>query len=226
MESKPVFGKDDFMDTRLYDSNDMVKVGCNDCNGCFNCCQGMGESIILDPYDIWQLETNCQTTFAKLMTDKIELQVVDGLILPNLKMQGSAECCGFLDEDGRCAIHAFRPGLCRLFPLGRDYGNKLQYFLLEDACPCNNHTKIKVKKWLDIPEYGQYEKFLVTWHDLRKELQKGMADKDAAAADGSSMDRMKTVNMQFLHIFYEKQYAAEDFYGQFEERLKMMEDLL
>lgn len=75
------------MDVRLYDLNDMVKVGCNDCKGCFSCCRGMGESIILDPYDIWQLETKLHTTFTELMKDKIELHVTDGLILPNLKMQ-------------------------------------------------------------------------------------------------------------------------------------------
>lgn len=204
------------MDTRLYDLNDMVKVGCNDCKGCFSCCQGMGESIILDPFDIWQLETNLHTTFAELMQDKIELHVIDGLILPNLKMQGMEERCGFLDEKGRCAIHAFRPGLCRLFPLGRNYENhKLQYFLLEDACPNGNHTKMKIKKWLSVPESGQYEKFLLTWHDLRKELQERMDE-----------NTMKMINMQFIHIFYEEQYGEEDFYGQFACRLKKKEDLL
>lgn len=39
-------------DGRLYTKNDMVKAGCNDCKGCSACCHGMGESIVLDPYDI------------------------------------------------------------------------------------------------------------------------------------------------------------------------------
>lgn len=204
------------MDVRLYDLNDMVKVGCNDCKGCFSCCRGMGESIILDPYDIWQLETKLHMTFAELMKDKIELHVTDGLILPNLKMQGTKERCGFLDEKGRCAIHEFRPGLCRLFPLGRNYENhKLQYFLLEDACPNGNQMKMKIKKWIGIPDSRQYEKFLLTWHDLRKELQERLNE-----------DNMKAVNMQFIRIFYEDQYMDEDFYGQFACRLKKKGDLL
>lgn len=204
------------MDVRLYDLNDMVKVGCNDCKGCFSCCRGMGESIILDPYDIWQLETKLHTTFTELMKDKIELHVTDGLILPNLKMQGTEERCGFLDEKGRCAIHEFRPGLCRLFPLGRNYENhKLQYFLLEDACPNGNQMKMKIKKWIGIPDSRQYEKFLLTWHDLRKELQERLNE-----------DNMKAVNMQFIRIFYEDQYMDENFYGQFACRLKKKGDLL
>ena len=32
-------------DGRFYELNSMVKVGCQDCEGCFKCCQGMGNSI-------------------------------------------------------------------------------------------------------------------------------------------------------------------------------------
>ena len=75
-------------------------------------------------------------------------------------MQENSEKCGFLNEEGRCSIHTFRPGLCRLFPLGRNYNDgELKYFLLDNACQKQNHTKIKVKKWLDVPELKQYEKF-------------------------------------------------------------------
>lgn len=205
------------MDAKLYNLNDMARVGCNDCQGCFNCCQGMGESIVLDPYDIWQLENNLNTTFAGLMQEKIELHVEDGLILPNLKMCELSDACGFLGKDGRCSIHTFRPGLCRLFPLGRKYeGRELRYFLLDDACTYPSHTKAKVKKWLDIAEGRKYENFLIEWHDLRKELQAEIADSDD--------DAIKEINMRFLHTFYEKQYSADDFYAQFAERMGALED--
>lgn len=201
-------------DSKLYNLNDLVKAGCNDCSGCFSCCQGMGESIILDPYDIWMLEVHLDTTFAALMQDKIELHVEQGLILPNLKMQETSEMYGFLNKNGRCAIHGFHPGLCRLFPLGRKYeNNEIGYFMLEDACIHTGRTKIKVKKWLDIADAKQYESFLVKWHNLRKELQE-------KTRDGSD-EVIKDINMKFLHIFYEKQYEAEDFYRQFEERMNL-----
>ncbi len=74
------------MDTKLFDLNDMVRAGCNDCKGCSDCCRGMGQSILLDPYDIWQLETHLGETFAGLMQEKIELHMEERLILPNLKM--------------------------------------------------------------------------------------------------------------------------------------------
>ena len=36
---------------KLYSANDMAKIGCGGCKGCWDCCTGMGESIVLDPMD-------------------------------------------------------------------------------------------------------------------------------------------------------------------------------
>lgn len=217
------------MNVELYGLNDMVKAGCNDCKGCSSCCQGMGQSIVLDPYDIWQLERGLNCTFAELLQEKelIELSIEDGIILPNLIMQGTMEKCGFLNEEGRCRIHAFRPGLCRLFPLGRNYENhKLQYFLLEDACICTSMTKVKVKKWLEIQDSRRYEEFLIKWHDLRRRLKDKFADLETDMESGlSEMDIMKDINIKLLNIFYETQYLEDDFYGQFDERTELFNSM-
>lgn len=112
---------EEISDGKLYTANDMVRADCGDCAGCSACCHGMGQSIVLDPYDLYRLTKGLGTDFEGLMERYIELNVVDGIILPNLKMSGAAESCGFLDENGRCSIHLYRPGICRLFPLGRYY---------------------------------------------------------------------------------------------------------
>ena len=66
--------------------------------------------------------------FDTLLANYLELNVVDGMVLPNLKMAGEEEACPFL-KDGRCSIHGYRPGICRLFPLGRIYEeNGFKYF--------------------------------------------------------------------------------------------------
>ena len=95
-------------DGKLYTANDMVKADCGGCQGCSACCRGMGESIVLDPLDIHRLCCGLETDFNGLMVDKIELNIVDCLILPNLKMAGEKEACSFLNKDGRCSIHGFR----------------------------------------------------------------------------------------------------------------------
>ena len=134
-------------DGNLYDLNDMVKADCNDCKGCSACCRGMEQSIILDPLDIYHLTTELGMSFEELLAGAIELNVVDGVILPNLKMKTDTDSCFFLNTDGRCSIHAFRPGICRLFPLGRFYENHdFKYFLQVHECKNPNKTKVKVKK--------------------------------------------------------------------------------
>ena len=42
-------------DGNLYTANDLVRADCGGCHGCSDCCQGMGDSIILDPYDFYQV---------------------------------------------------------------------------------------------------------------------------------------------------------------------------
>ena len=39
-------------DGKFYTANYMVKIGCNDCKGCSECCRVVEDTIILDPYDI------------------------------------------------------------------------------------------------------------------------------------------------------------------------------
>ncbi|WP_243008951.1 YkgJ family cysteine cluster protein [Clostridium sp. AM58-1XD] len=208
-------------DERFYGLNDMVKAGCGDCEGCSACCRGMGASIVLNPYDIWLLTSNLKTSFEGLMAGKIELNVVNGIILPNLKMVKNEERCAFLNEENRCGIHSFRPGICRIFPLGRDYGGRgIRYFLLDGACRKENKTKVKVRRWIDTENVGRNEEFLVSWHSFLKGLQ-------AQIMQSGDETWVKNANMYVLRKFYLQPYDREaDFYGQFYTRLKKAKEEL
>lgn len=207
-------------DGKLYGPNDMVKADCADCKGCSACCQGMGQSIVLDPYDVYRLTKGLNLSFEALLYDKIELNVFDGMILPNLKMAGERESCAFLNEEGRCSIHSIRPGICRLFPLGRYYENgSFQYFLQIHECKNQNRTKVKVKKWIDTPDLKQNEKFILAWHDFVDDVQTKMMQ----VADD---ELFKKINMFLLQQFFIERYHEEDFYKQFEERLKKAKEVV
>ena len=202
-------------DGKLYELNDLVKAGCNDCKGCSTCCQGMGNSIILDPLDINRLVDNLNSTFEELLVDKIELNIVDGIIIPNLKMSVLSERCSFLNGEGRCEIHVFRPGICRLFPLGRYYeDHSFKYFLQVHECEKVNKTKIKVRKWIDTPDLKNNERFIIDWHFFLEDLQN--------VVKNTQYDNLiKEINMYILKEFYMKPYDTNiDFYLQFNERLR------
>ncbi len=46
---------EEISDGKLYGANDMVKADCQDCTGCSDCCQGMGDTLVLDPLDVYRL---------------------------------------------------------------------------------------------------------------------------------------------------------------------------
>lgn len=205
---------EEISDGKLYGLNDMVKADCQDCQGCSSCCRGMGKSIVLDPLDVFRLGLGLNQSFEALLAEYVELSVVDGLILPNLKMSGAQEACPFLDGDGRCGIHGFRPGICRLFPLGRYYTDgDFRYFLQIHECRRENRSKVKVKKWIDTPEPKRYEDYIKTWHNyirFRQEQADGGRDEEAA----------KAASMEVLTEFYIRPYdRTADFYVQFYDRL-------
>ncbi len=203
-------------DGKLYELNDMVKADCQNCEGCFACCEGMGSSIILDPLDIFRLKENLKKSFEQLLIENIELQVVDGIILPNLKMAtGSTEKCSFLDNQGRCSIHSFRPGICRLFPLGRYYENGgFKYFLQTNECRQENRIKIKLKKWIDTPNVKEYEKFITDWHYFLNDVEEVLKNTE-------DDEKVKNINMYILHIFYMQKFSEiENFYIEFTTRLE------
>lgn len=212
---------DEISDGKLYSANDMVKADCQDCIGCCDCCQGMGESVILDPLDVHRLALGLEKTPEQIMETYLELDAVDGNILPHLRMTGPREQCVFLNQEGRCSIHAIRPGVCRLFPLGRVYENgTFQYFLQVHECRKQNRSKVKVKKWIDTPNVKQYEAFVSDWHYFLKDVQEVLYD-------SQDTELIKNLNLYVVNRFYIKPYDRErDFYEQFYERLSEGKELL
>ncbi len=208
---------EEISDGKLYRSTDMVKIDCHDCTGCSECCHGLCNLIILDPYDIYQLEISEHQSFDELMQEKIELRMVEGLILPNLKPVPGTDHCAFLNEQGMCGIHQYRPGICRLYPLGRYYENhKLHYILQTEECVRGGKTKIKISKWLGIPRLPFYEQYILHYHDFLKDIREQTAQ--------MSDEALKKLNMDLLETFFHSSYNREiDFYEQFQVRMNRME---
>ena len=207
-------------DGKLYGLDDMVRADCAGCAGCSACCRGMGTSVVLDPFDVHRLVTGTGIAFESLLQKQLELNVVDGVILPNLKMAGEQEACAFLNEEGRCSVHAYRPGICRIFPLGRLYEDgSFAYFLQVHECAKGNRSKVKVKKWIDTPDVKRYDKYIVRWHYFLKDLQKLAREDDEGTV-------AKTISMYVLKTFYLTGYNANaDVFEQIESRISAAEAL-
>ena len=206
-------------DGKLYTSNDMVKADCYECQGCSACCRGMGKSIILDPIDLFHLKQATGKDFAGLLNQEIEL---DGMILPNLKMDPKTDACPFLDENERCGIHAFRSGICRLFPLGRLYEEEgFRYFLLTKECKKENRGKVKVKKWLGFTNLKAYEQYISDWHQFLLTCEESIGELEK--------ENIQILTTYILRLFYQTPYEAEDdgsFYQEFYQRREQVRKTL
>ena len=202
-------------DGKLYRSSDMVKLGCNDCEGCSACCKGMGNSVVLDPYDVWRLSKGLHMPFASMIGNQVMLSVVDGLILPSLNMEKTEEC-PFLNEAGRCSIHEVRPGICRLFPLGRYYHeNGFSYVLMTGECKKENRTKVKIEKWIGESDLKAYENFVLRWKTILTNTRKKIELETQPFIQQQKMEEaiavQKKISMELLQNYYFKEYGTDFF---------------
>ena len=198
---------EDISDGRIYELNDMVKCDTGDCKDCHKCCGGMGTSIVIDPYDVWRLKKELNLGFENLLQKSyIELNMVDGLILPNLKMN-EKDTCSFLDENGRCSIHAARPGICRIFPLGRVYDeNGFKYFVQKGQCAKERSlAKTKVKKWIDTEDITINQKYILKWHNLIR----AVGDKMIELKQSGRGEMLNEIAMYILNEFFVKDFDIE-----------------
>ncbi|MBQ9764940.1 MAG: YkgJ family cysteine cluster protein [Lachnospiraceae bacterium] len=208
----------DISDGRFYGINDMAKLGCMDCAGCSACCHGMGATIVIDPYDFYRMSGRLKMNFEQMLAKHLELNVVDGVVLPNLRLSAEDEGCTFLNAEGRCTIHDARPGICRLFPLGRYYENHdYKYFLQVNECHKDNRTKVKISKWIDTPNYDKYRQFVIDWHYFLNDVEEKA---------NSLGEQAKKYSLILLETFYMRAYDMErEFYEQYMERKKLCEML-
>ncbi len=197
---------EEISDGKRYGIKDMVKADCQDCTGCSDCCKDMGNSIVLDPLDVYRLKTHLDMDFHTLLQQHIELNIVDHIILPNLKMTPDTKQCSFLDETGRCSIHSERPGICRIFPLGRVYENReFTYFLQVNECTKKSRSKIKLSKWIACnPKLiKENQSFITQWHYFLKDVEQLLVKQ-------GNEEVLRKITMQILQEFYLVSYENEE----------------
>ena len=69
--------------------------------------------------------------------NELELNVVDGIIMLNLKCRNQTEDVLFFVKDNLCNIHTIRPGICRMFPLGRYWEDETHFKYIVQKGECN-----------------------------------------------------------------------------------------
>lgn len=201
---------EDISDGKIYDIEDLVEADAGGCNGCSACCHGVGELVVLTPFDAYELVSYLNQPLDKLIGDRLELREKNKIKLPYLKMQGDSERCSFLNAEDRCMVHSHRPNICRLFPLGRVYeDDNFKYFLQVGNCTKPNLKEVKVKDWIGIENYEANKALILEWHRLIKALTFRLKFvRDAK--------ELEAINEHLLNSFYRLiPKEGEDFYSAF-----------
>lgn len=218
-------GIEEIYDGRFYSPDDLVPVGCSGCEGCSDCCRNTGDTIILDPYDMYLLQTGTGRTFEEMIELQIEIRLVEGLILPNLMQHHEEDsggnsglrqdCCPFLSESGRCTIHPWRPGFCRLYPMGRYYeGDRFYYIVQKNECTGREKTPVLLRDWLGVEDLPRYESFISSWHSFRKRAENALAFLTEKSRSSAAR--------YILQLFFVHPYlTGMEFYPQYEARMEI-----
>ena len=222
---------EEIYDGHFYDPDDMVPVGCSDCQGCSACCRNTGDSIILDPFDMFLLSKGTGRSFTDMIEREIEIRIVDGLILPNLMQHhedmytktsdpADDDHCPFLSAAGRCTIHPYRPGMCRLYPMGRYYiDGGFRYILQKDECTGRKKTPVLLRDWLGYKDLPRYEAYIQNWHDFKIQVEN--------ALDRLTDKSRDSVTRYILQIFFVHPYLTDqDFYPQYDVRMEVCRQAL
>lgn len=202
---------EEISDGKKYGITDYVNADCDGCVNCSECCKFTDDTIHLDPFDIFNLSKALNKGFNEMLDSPVNLTVVDGIITPFLMKKKDTGECVFL-SNGRCEIHKFRPGFCRLFPLGRIYEDdgSFKYFIQVHECPYESKKPVRVSDWLSIDEPLKYEAFIRNWHFVIKTVSEDFKDEAEA---------LKKANMNLLNIFFLQPYDLNaSFYEQFDQR--------
>lgn len=175
---------------RLLSAKDPAPLYCGDCAGCSSCCENSAVMILLDSYDVKMLESGLNYSFGAMVNlGMIQLQVVDGVVLPGLGMDENGVCV-FLNENGRCKIHDHRPGICRMFPLARIYheDGSFSYFVQDGECQKNTGGLVNIRDWIGIEDMEEYEREVRAYHDRLVLLR----ERCARAKDAETVTKLQT----------------------------------
>ncbi len=150
------------------------------CNNCKRCCHD--KLIQVNPYEVARLAHNLQVSTGEFARDCLEDNVY-------LKRTANGACI-FLNEQG-CGVHADRPMVCRIYPLGRhvagDGGETFSHLTAHPQTAGVYGVSQTVWDYLEqqgAPEYMQAaDQYLDLFHRLHAALLTSMRQQPKAAQD-------------------------------------------
>jgi len=217
------------MDNRLQDiveNLDKYLIGIDDpfkfkCLSCGKCCKNR-EDILFTARDVFRIAQYLGKKPYEIIQQYCDCYVGTDSRMPivRLKPVGSNKACPFL-RDKRCAIHAVKPVVCALYPVGRmvqipiegtGETAKITASYILQPTDCGSHTRTNtVRQWLERFNIPVDDEFYSEWNELITEISGIIRDADQKFTK-ASIDPLYDVLGGLLYTRYD---TAEAFMPQF-----------
>ena len=194
------------------------------CTECGKCCKQRAD-ILLTPYDLNRIARYLGVEISQVIGEYCVWYVGKSSKLPVvvMNMQGPEQKCPFL-ERRKCKIHAAKPTVCALFPLGR-VGTDKDYSIRYILQPVNCGTKEEehtVREWLEEFSLEESEAWFREWQKTIMPLTKRMNELGA----GLSENNLNMVGEGLLNVLYAHYSNDLDFMEQFQQNSRKAHEFL
>lgn len=197
------------------------------CDQCGECCRNR-KDILLNPFDLFRVASHLGTTPKDIVDRYCTVYVGDSSRFPVVLLlpEGEDDHCPFL-KDNRCSIHANKPTVCALYPLGRGirYDKKpdangelkkvLYYFLQDISCGLRDETHTALE-WLGEFNMADSEAWFLEWSEMLSKLVPIIKDLEKTVPQNAMMPVFDTL----LYVIYLKYVGGFGFIQQFRKNAK------
>ena len=162
---------DDFMDHAL-SLEDTFQFRCRQCG---ECCKHR-EDILISPYDLFRMTRRLRMRPVDFVDRYCMTYIGQNSRLPVVifKAVGEEQVCPMI-RDNRCSVHAAKPTVCALYPLGRavrvesDGAPEVFYFLNGSTCGAEDETHT-VREWLSEFDLQNSTTWFLAWQKAISKL--------------------------------------------------------
>lgn len=194
---------------------DTFEFGCIQCG---ECCHNR-QDILLQPFDLYRIAQYLEKDIPSVIEKYCDVFIGDESKLPIVRAKPKIHdaVCPFLRK-GKCSIHAVKPAVCALFPLGRATApnGEMKYFIQNVSCNAKK-TTIKVKDWLDMFNLRESEIPAKLWGIAMFRLGAG---KKKYKISPEIEEKLNSVLYFLLYLNYD---TNKEFISQFERNVQMAE---
>ena len=194
------------------------------CTACGKCCKDR-QDILLSPYDLNRMARFLKVEMGEIIQTYCVCHEGSSSHLPVvvLDMRSPQKTCPFL-ERRKCRIHAAKPTVCALFPLGRvgsEDHDSVQYILQHVDCGARDEEH-SVREWLG--EFGLEES--ETWFHVWNKATVTLAKRMIPLAEKLTAGMMNPILQGLLETLYIHYDMEKEFMEQFCENVQKANEML